>query len=630
MKRTLCTLYAACLLALCLLGQSLSGQRAFAAERQLCPDGGNCTDNDLRVVFPGAADDGNESNTRALKDAEITMNVATTVVADNEAQGWSIGLEHDTAKLELLEVTTEGLALPSIFFDTTTMAVGDPAPGFISAVVLAIFPPPGDILPVGDHAIVIAKYKVLVDLDPDVPTLIAFTDELVPNPGSPATATNFTIQSNTRKPKRVTDGELRAPKGPPGGCSPWALYYGDVGDGSAYNITGNGFVITMRNAKDVLGLSFGAKKVGNDYSLVNEGLGAAAGREVEMIITDVDGDTQTPSTNTATDTLGPRDITRVEEGAAISGFAGDFFNADIAPAVGGPGFTVGYVVDVSGTGNVIPVTAPAAAPPCPLNEIIKVSFEVGLCPAGYGLFFGPDATVANFAAPGAAAWPITMRNPKAAIAFSFGVKNDNGSLTFVDKGLGALAGREVELIITDEDGATQKDLATNTASGATAINSVVKGAALIAITEGDFLTVDRNPAVGAPGFTVGYVADVTGTGASIPLTATNEACPENEILIVNGAGTPDFFRGDCDGNGMLNVSDGAINAQNIFLNRIKFFDCNDMLDANDDGNLDGTDPIVILGWVFLGDPDLPAPFFSCGPDPTDDDALDCKQSNCGP
>ena len=185
-----------------------------AREREFCV-GDRCVDDIMSVRFGDAAARISEITARVGDDIDalITADVSSTSI-----QGWSIAVRHDPEKLEILEATTEGLTLPTEFFNTTTLAVGDPSPGFISAIVLAIFPPPGELLPAGNNTTLVKiKYRVKAALDPDVPTFLEFVnDTLVPNQGSPPTNNNWTIDSSTRAPKRVVDGELRAPKGVPG------------------------------------------------------------------------------------------------------------------------------------------------------------------------------------------------------------------------------------------------------------------------------------------------------------------------------------------------------------------------------------------------------------------------------
>ncbi|MCZ6794618.1 MAG: hypothetical protein O7J95_13505 [Planctomycetota bacterium] len=59
-------------------------------------------------------------------------------------------------------------------------------------------------------------------------------------------------------------------------------------------------------------------------------------------------------------------------------------------------------------------------------------------------------------------------------------------------------------------------------------------------------------------------------------------------------------------------------------------DCADAADADDNGDIQITDPVYTLNRLFRGGPELPAPgATSCGSDPTDD-ALGCQSYNpCG-
>ena len=58
--------------------------------------------------------------------------------------------------------------------------------------------------------------------------------------------------------------------------------------------------------------------------------------------------------------------------------------------------------------------------------------------------------------------------------------------------------------------------------------------------------------------------------------------------------------------------------------------CMDTADANDDGSVNIADAISILGHLFGGDGPLPAPFPSCGTDPTPDALPECEypQDKC--
>lgn len=82
-----------------------------------------------------------------------------------------------------------------------------------------------------------------------------------------------------------------------------------------------------------------------------------------------------------------------------------------------------------------------------------------------------------------------------------------------------------------------------------------------------------------------------------------------------------FVRGDADGNRALNLSDPIVVLGALFLGS-EALACEDAADGNDDGALNLTDAIYVLSYLFLGGPPPPAPFPDEGPDPTPD-ALSC-------
>ncbi len=82
----------------------------------------------------------------------------------------------------------------------------------------------------------------------------------------------------------------------------------------------------------------------------------------------------------------------------------------------------------------------------------------------------------------------------------------------------------------------------------------------------------------------------------------------------------DFRRGDTN-------TDGVVDARDVFLPNFFPFDvpppCRDAFDVNDDGQENITDPVYLLGYLFLGQPEPPPPGpHTPGPDPTED-SLDC-------
>jgi hypothetical protein len=272
------------------------------------------------------------------------------------------------------------------------------------------------------------------------------------------------------------------------------------------------------------------------------------------------------------------------------------------------------------------------------NAVVKGVAQVQCTAGDYGFYFGSAAAAGEFDIASAASVKVSLRNKGVALGFSLGIKKAADKLTF-ESTLGSEAGREVDLVVTKADGteANGAALKGNTAKGATGdITGVDRGAALTGNNPGDFLGVDivgtAAPDVGGPGVTVGYVADVTGSSKTIPAItdAASGACGVNEVLVVKlgGVAPVKFSRGDANGDGKINVTDGVVIAQNIFATKLVLFDCKDMLDVNDDGALNTADPVFLLTYVFLHGPAPAAPFKSCATDPTSTDSLDCKQANC--
>ncbi len=85
---------------------------------------------------------------------------------------------------------------------------------------------------------------------------------------------------------------------------------------------------------------------------------------------------------------------------------------------------------------------------------------------------------------------------------------------------------------------------------------------------------------------------------------------------------PEFLRGDCNRDGVVDVSDPSALLASLFLGAPEP-GCGDACDSNDDGAADISDAIATLGVLFLGGTEIPPPGITdCGVDPTDDE-LDC-------
>lgn len=100
------------------------------------------------------------------------------------------------------------------------------------------------------------------------------------------------------------------------------------------------------------------------------------------------------------------------------------------------------------------------------------------------------------------------------------------------------------------------------------------------------------------------------------------------VELVPLAASPTFRRGDADASGAVDLADALKTLWVLFL-ATGAVQCEDAADFNDDGRLDLTDPIALLGMLYRGGqlPPQPGPQ-DCGPDPTAD-ALGCElQDTC--
>ena len=92
-----------------------------------------------------------------------------------------------------------------------------------------------------------------------------------------------------------------------------------------------------------------------------------------------------------------------------------------------------------------------------------------------------------------------------------------------------------------------------------------------------------------------------------------------------GAG---FRRGDSNASGDLNITDGVFVLNYLFLGGPEP-PCQDAADSDDNGTLNITDGVRILNYLFLGGPAPPAPGpDSCGSDPSADDLPACVYASC--
>ena len=262
---------------------------------------------------------------------------------------------------------------------------------------------------------------------------------------------------------------------------------------------------------------------------------------------------------------------------------------------------------------------------------------LGVCES-YSLHFGPAATPDDHEIP-AEGFVISLRNLSPVLTFRFQVaRREEGERAIYELTPEALepSAADPGIGVVNDYRTLQEPRAGNRAIGhsGNTIGDVERGAAIAGFAAVDFLSFDIDPRVRqGTCLAVEYIVDLnpgSPRGVILP-TPAGSPCPVNEILRIRMASRPPptFRRGDLDGVGGLGVTD-AVN----ILNRMIFgiepaFECEDVLDVDDDGRVNITDPIVILRYQFQGGPAPAEPFASCGEDPTPLDLLaECVDSNC--
>ena len=85
-----------------------------------------------------------------------------------------------------------------------------------------------------------------------------------------------------------------------------------------------------------------------------------------------------------------------------------------------------------------------------------------------------------------------------------------------------------------------------------------------------------------------------------------------------------FVRGDSNFDGLVDISDPILTLGYLFLGE-REPDCFDGADANDSGHLNISDAVVTLSELFLGGASLPAPYPEPGIDPVPDFLPVCQR-----
>ena len=87
-----------------------------------------------------------------------------------------------------------------------------------------------------------------------------------------------------------------------------------------------------------------------------------------------------------------------------------------------------------------------------------------------------------------------------------------------------------------------------------------------------------------------------------------------------------FIRGDCNGDGKVDISDGVFNL-NFLFGGDERSDCAEACNTNGDAKNDISDPVSLFNFLFAAGPGPGVPFPECGEGPREE--IPCVESTCG-
>ncbi|MBI4606287.1 MAG: hypothetical protein HY721_30345 [Planctomycetes bacterium] len=104
---------------------------------------------------------------------------------------------------------------------------------------------------------------------------------------------------------------------------------------------------------------------------------------------------------------------------------------------------------------------------------------------------------------------------------------------------------------------------------------------------------------------------------------------QERVVLGGGQDEPRFRRGDSNADGQVNISDPVTTLGYLFLGTPGALPCEKSADADDTGKLGLTDAVYVLLFLFSGGPPPAAPFESCGFDATEDGLACAGEGPCG-
>ena len=114
-----------------------------------------------------------------------------------------------------------------------------------------------------------------------------------------------------------------------------------------------------------------------------------------------------------------------------------------------------------------------------------------------------------------------------------------------------------------------------------------------------------------------FIAEDAGNGSIVEAAVDDFAISD----ITCDGGVPVFTRGDCNGDGGIDISDPIELLGGVFGGGTLL--CFDSCDANDDGDVQLDDALYMLNHQFQQGSAPLAPFPNCGVDPTADGLAEC-------
>ena len=100
----------------------------------------------------------------------------------------------------------------------------------------------------------------------------------------------------------------------------------------------------------------------------------------------------------------------------------------------------------------------------------------------------------------------------------------------------------------------------------------------------------------------------------------------SDLLVSPVERAASFLRADANADGRVDISDPVLTLFSLFVPDAPSPACSEPLDSNDDGAVDLSDAVYTLAFLFRGGTPPHAPFPDCGEDPTEDDLDDCESS----